>query len=401
MARRLALALVPLALAAGCQGQLYGSSRDAAGTDAGPRVIVDLDANGRDAGVPPGTDAGPLPPGTDAGPPSPGVDAGPPPPGVDAGPPDPCASVSCMANAHCSSGTCVCDTGFTLSGGACVSLPPGDPAGRTQAEVCMQWNAGHVENASTPWTAGSSMCDAGSMPMAATDDTLRRVNMFRWLAGMPSVSYDGSDAAGMQQCAHMMSVNGMLSHSPPTSWTCYTAGGAAAAGRSNIAWGYSTPGSAIDGYMTDVGTMSLGHRRWILGRRLGRVEIGFSRGGARPGQCLGVFDSSGSSAREWTAYPNQGVAPIDLVTDRFGGTVAWSLQANTFTLPTGTAVSVQRMSDGANLTVTSYLTGGGGPPPSIGFTPSGWTPEAGQTYRVTVTGTSIGTITYDVTLVSC
>lgn len=380
--------------AAGCTGTL--TSDPPPGTDAGPPVVL------VDSG--PGTDAGVLPPGTDAGPPPPGTDAGPPPPGTDAGPAGPCDGVSCMANAHCDAaagGTCQCDEGFTLTGGNCVALPPGDPATRTQADVCAEWNAGHVENASSNWTPGAGMCGAGTMPMDAIDDTVRRVNLFRWLSGMPNVSYDGSDHAGMQECAHMMSVNGMLSHNPPMSWTCWTSGGAAAAGRSNIAWGYGTPGGAIDGYMLDTGTPSLGHRRWILGRRLGSVEVGFSSGGSRPGQCLGVFSGGGTGDRPWTAYPNQGFAPIDMVQDRFGRDVTWSLQANTFSLPSSTTAEVVRVSDGTSLPVDSYLTGGGGPPPSIGFTPMGWDPQVGETYRVTIRGTSMGDVTYETTFVSC
>ncbi len=397
-ARQTAIALIVLG-AAGCTGTLI--SEPPPGGDAGPGVIL------MDSGPPlPGVDAGPLPPGVDGGPPR--ADAGPPAPGVDAGPPradagplDRCAAVTCMANASCdpATGMCVCQAGFVEMGGACVSLPPDDPAVRTQADVCAEWQAGHVQNASSHWNAGAGSCGAGTMPMAAIDDTLRRVNLFRWLAGMENVSYDGADHAGMQECAHIMSVNGMLSHDPPMSWSCWTSGGAAAAGRSNIAWGYGSPGAAIDGYMTDVGVMSLGHRRWILGQRLSSVEVGFSSGGPRPGQCLGVFSRGGTSTRAWTAYPNQGFAPMGMLMAR--GTVTWSFQANSFSLPSGTTAEVVRVSDGMNLPVTSYLTGGGGPPPSVGFTPSGWTPQAGQTYRVTIRGTSMGDITYETTLVDC
>lgn len=59
------------------------------------------------------------------------------------------------------------------------------------------------------------------------------------------------------------------------------------------------------------------------------------------------------------------------------------------------------MSDGASLAVDSYVTGGGGPPRSVAFTPRGWTPAAGETYRVTIRGTGMGDITYETTLVAC
>ncbi len=381
MARACRTASLTLVLLGGCTGTL--SVGDGTGTDAG-----------YDSGVwlLPDDDAGTPPPGTDAAMPPPGTDAGPPPP-TDAGPPPgPCDGVTCMANSRCdtATGECACNPGFTQMGSSCVALPPGDPAGRTQAEVCDAWAMGHVENSVEPWTAGPSMCDPGTMDPAAMDDTLRRIAMFRWLAGLGPVDHDASRHSELMECAHMMSVNNALSHSPPTSWTCYTSGGASAAGRSNIALGYRTPGSAIDGYMSDRNTPSLGHRRWILGERLASVEMGF----AGRGQCLGVFGGGGTSDRAFTAYPNQGFAPLETAQ------YTWSFHANHFALGSAYA-TVQRASDGADLPVESYLTGGGGPPPTVGFTPMGWTPSPGETYRVTIHDTGVGDIVYETTLVSC
>lgn len=364
----------------GCTGVLSVERGD---TDSGVVIQTPDAAPGVDAGS--GVDAGP---GVDAGTPAPdaGRDAG-----RDSGPVDPCAGVTCGANARCVSGACRCDEGFVEMGGACVALPPGDPAGRTQAEVCDAWRTGHVENASPAWTAGPTTCDPGTMAPAAIDDTLRRVNMFRWLAGLGPVPHDASRHQELMECAHMMSVNGMLSHSPPSGWTCYTSGGAAAAGRSNIALGYPTPGAAIDGYMADSRTPSLGHRRWILSGRLGNVEIGF----AGRGQCLGVFGSGGSTDRQWTAYPNQGYAPIQTAS------YTWSFHVNSITLSRDATAEVVRVSDGATLPVDSYYIEGLGPPVSLGFTPNGWRAAAGETYRVTIRGTSAGDVTYEVHVVSC
>ncbi|MGE0786682.1 MAG: CAP domain-containing protein [Sandaracinaceae bacterium] len=321
---------------------------------------------------------------------------------IDAGDPGMCVGVSCMLDAHCvpETGVCECDVGFSFFGDVCLPLEPDDPALRTAAEVCMGWSAGHVEDDADPWTPGTDSCDPGTLSMTGIDDTLRRVNMFRWLAGLPEVGYDGSHHSELMECAHMMSMNRSLSHMPPTSWTCWATGGADAAGRSNIALGYRSPGTAIDGYMTDVGTESLGHRRWILGTRLGEVEIGYSEGGALPGQCLGVFDASGSSDRSWTAYPNPGFAPLGMLTDS-RDVVTWSFQANDFDLPASTSVEVTHLASGRVRPVTSYLTGGGGPPPSIAFTPTGWTPRAGDTYRVHIIGTELGDVIYDTTIVDC
>ncbi len=367
-------------LLSGCTGTFSVGEPDP--QDSGIRLMFD-------AGPPTGTDAGP-PTGTDAGPA--GTDAGPP-AGTDAGPPPPCGGAACSANAHCDTviDACVCDAGFApAAGGGCVMLLPGDPAGRTEAEVCAQWTMGHVENSRTPWTAGPTMCDPGTMDPVAIDDTLRRLAMFRWLAGLGPVEHDASRFSDWMECAHMMTVNNQLSHTPPATWTCYASGGASAAGSSNIALGSRTPGAAIDLFMFDRGVMSLGHRRWILKSTLGSVQIGF----AGRAECLGVFGGGARTERDWTAFPNQGVAPLPTAQN------TWSFHANTFSVG-GASATVQRVSDGADLPVSSYLTGGGGPPPTVGFTPMGWTPVAGETYRVTISGTSMGDIVYETTLVSC
>lgn len=315
--------------------------------------------------------------------------------GVDTGASDPCASVSCGANAACDPRTraCVCRPGFVDDGASCVAPPPGDPATRTEADVCAAWREGHVENASPAWSG--SGCGPGAMDPDAIDDTLRRINLFRWLAGLPPVTDRPEEQAAQIECAVMMSANGSLSHSPPSSWECFTDAGAGAAGRSNIALGYGSPGSAFDGYMLDRSVPSLGHRRWILNPPLGSVGIGFASP-SRPGQCLSVFDRSGpGSDRTWTAYPNPGPAPV------FLGEGEWSFQTHGVSLSGDASATVVRVSDGMTLSVTTRQTGGGGPPNSLVIVPDGWRPSAGETYRVTITGLSIGELTYETTLVAC
>jgi uncharacterized protein YkwD len=316
--------------------------------------------------------------------------------GHDVGPTDPCATITCGANAACDPRTreCVCCPGFVDDGAACVAPPPGDPATRTEADVCDAWRAGHIENARPAWS-GEGECGPGTMPPEAIDDTLRRINLFRWLAGLPPVVDRPEDHAAQMECAAMMSANGALSHSPPESWSCYTSAGAGAAGRSNIALGYGSPGAAIDGYMLDRNTPSLGHRRWILNPPLGRVGIGFASP-SRPGQCLSVFDGSGEGGdRTWTAYPNPGPAPSFLAQGE------WSFQAHGVSLRSSTSATVVRVSDGVSLPVTTRQTGGGGPPPTLVIVPEGWMGEAGESYRVTITDLASGDLTYEVQLVGC
>jgi hypothetical protein len=362
----------------GCVGEVY--SEPGTGDGGGPVVMIDLGPSS-DAG--PSVDAGAM----DAG----ARDAG----AVDSGPADPCAGVTCGAGARCDAATraCVCAPGFVDTGSACVAATPDDPAARTREALCARWNSDSVDRAASAWTPGASRCDPGAVPADAIDDTVRRVNLYRWLSGLGPVVEDAGQRARDQQCAHMMSVNGSLDHSPPTSWACYTADGAAGAGSSNLSLGVASGAEGIDLFMADRGVPSLGHRRWIVHGPLGRVGVGFSAGG-RGASCLGVFDRSGASTRAWTAYPNEGLAPIE------NAGAAWSFHSESLGLA-GATVSVVRASDGAARTVTVDHPPDGYGPDTVSFTPSGWTPTVGERYRVTIRGTSAGDITYEVELVRC
>lgn len=86
------------------------------------------------------------------------------------------------------------------------------------------------------------------------------------MAGIPPLlGLDDTYSAKAQAATLMMSVNRKLSHSPDSSWTCYTANGREGAGSSNLYLGVFGP-SAISGYIRDPGSGNyfVGHRRWIL-----------------------------------------------------------------------------------------------------------------------------------------
>lgn len=380
--RRLFVLVLGMAIFAGCQGTL--SSADLADSGRVPALDGGPASDGgpvidRDSGPP--VDAGPVI----------ATDGGPTP--IDGGPTDPCATVTCGANSRCepATRTCVCTEGFLDTAGACVAIPPGDPAGRAATDVCAQWSAGHVERSSDPWTeVAGDMCGAGSMPADAIDDTLRRINMFRWMVGLEPITDDPGQHPNDQACALMMTRNGSLSHAPPMSWTCYSAGGAAGAGSSNLALGVGSPGGAIDLYMDDSGVPSLGHRRWVLNGPLGRVGIGF----AGNAQCLGVFDMSGSSDRQWTSWPNPGPIPSEALRG------SWSFHSNRIAMG-GATVTVVRVGDGMMLPVTVGHPPDGYGPSTVSWDPMGWSPAVGQRYRVTIDGIAGGPITYEVEPVSC
>jgi hypothetical protein len=312
----------------------------------------------------------------------------------------------CRANAHCLGGTCPCDPGFADDGaGHCQAVDPGDPASRSQAEVCSAWQAGHQTVASSPFTPGANTCDPGSLPPEAVVDALRRLNLFRWLVGLGPTTDDPTQDPNDQACADISANNpaGPQAHFPDPSSTCYSSAGAAGAGSSNIAWGCDSAADAMDQWMEDDGNeTTLGHRRWLLNPPLGPVGLGFYSGGSGTwgsASCLGVFGASNPGPNpSWYAYPPPGYAPLETVSG------IWSLHSGQWGVDAIT-VTITRASDGATLPVQMLpLSGGYGqdaaawqldPSSGQGFT-------AGETYHVTISHLSgAPDFTYDVMPVQC
>lgn len=122
------------------------------------------------------------------------------------------------------------------------------------------------------FTGSVANCNPGTTSVAYRQAAIDRVNFYRAMAGLPGTVtlIGGVIATDTQAAALMFSANNALSHSPPSSWACYTSAGYTGANNSNIAAGYGNnaaagPG-AIDIYMDDSGSnnTAAGHRRWIL-----------------------------------------------------------------------------------------------------------------------------------------
>ncbi len=314
-----------------------------------------------------------------------------------------CNGVTCTANEVCFNSTsCVCAQGFVPNGsGGCVAAAAGSPALHTQTDVCTRWTSGHVVTTPNPFTAGSTACDPGTFAAGGVTDTLVRLNTFRWIAGLgDTVTDNATKDTGDQDCAIIAVSNpaGIQAHNPPTSSTCYNANGATWAGQSNISWGTSSCDS-IDLYVGDTGNeATLGHRRWIFHPPLGVVGVGWvKKSGTQYGSagCLGVFDGTGTGPNPtWYAWPPPGFSPATAIIG-----FEWS-----FHYPAGmttATATVKDMGSGQNLTVTTTMLPSGYGDDTFEITPSGWTPKAGDIYRVTVTPNSKAPIVYDVALVTC
>lgn len=165
----------------------------------------------------------------------------------------------------------------------------------------------------------AASCSAGTLKAAVKADFLAKLNAVRALHNLPAVTYSSVEDDQEAASSLMMAVNKALSHTPPTTWTCYTAGGATAAGASNLigGWGtglsFSTEDDYLAGWLRETGSASIGHRRWILDPFLGKVSYGraslvLSDGSRASAASMRVFNFSGgvtvpSGVPGFVAYP--------------------------------------------------------------------------------------------------
>ena len=284
-----------------------------------------------------------------------------------------------------------------------------DPSGR---EASRLFYLTYYQNAAAPahgWTGNRASCSAGTTSAAFKDAVLLRINYFRAMAGVPAqVTFSDTYSAKAQQAALMMSVNNQLSHSPPATWTCYTAEGAEAAGKSNLYLGvYGW--DAISGYMRDPGSGNgaAGHRRWILYPQTQNMGTGdIPPDGGRASNALWVFDSHMWEARPpvrdtFVAWPPPGYVPYQVVFAR------WS-----FSYPSAdfSQASVTMTQDGQAVPVVQEAVANGYGENTIVWIPNGmsngqyWPQPAQDTpYRVTINNVAIGgsprSFTYDVVVI--
>lgn len=266
----------------------------------------------------------------------------------------------------------------------------------TRSQVISNFNniylASAVSDAELAWTGSIAGCNPGAISALAQTRTLARINYFRNLAGLNNVAFDPSLESRCQQAALMMAANNQLNHTPPPSWQCYTAEGAAAAGNSNLALGAHSA-SAISLYMSDNGVWSVGHRRWILYSR----ALVFGHGSAMKSDVLQVFNTSSTGPVNTASipYPVAGFFPAPLVP------VQWSFSKSGADFSSAT-VQMTGPSGAVTLTLGTIENGYGDN--TIVWTPTGIVTNSTYdvTYNVQVNNVKISgvrqTISYSVTI---
>ncbi len=228
------------------------------------------------------------------------------------------------------------------------------------------------------WTGDAASCQAGTQSDDSLIKGVQAVNFYRGLAGLDGISFTETQNAMAQQTALMMEANGQLSHTPDSSWKCYTSQGAQGAATSNLHGGTGNYyiGSAsvpIEKYMDDAGPGNgpVGHRRWVLNPDT--VTMGM--GTTKAYNALNIAGAPTDSSRAnpvMIGFPNSGYFPQQLEPNG-----RWSLSSDHGVDFSAATVNVKDAS-GTAIQVSPVSTAEGYGPNTISF----------QIYVSYATGTS-------------
>lgn len=177
------------------------------------------------------------------------------------------------------------------------------------------------------WKGDVTQCNAGDSSQTYKDATLRRINFYRAMAGVPSwVTFSASANANARAAALLTSANNALSHFPPQSWKCYSSTRAQGSASSNIALG-KIGANAITAYIEDAGghNLPVGHRRWLLypqTRVMGAGDISPQPGVNNKASAITIFDNQYGRVRpqtrdQYVSWPPAGFVPYQLIFPRW------------------------------------------------------------------------------------
>lgn len=233
-----------------------------------------------------------------------------------------------------------------------------------------------AELVSHGWSGSVDGCRAGAVSPQFQAATLGAVNWFRQMAGLQPIIDNAAANNRAQQAALMMHAQNTLSHTPSSSWDCYSAAGAESAGRANLTLGV-IGSRGVTGQMEDpgAGNTALGHRRWLLYPRLDVVGVGStSRAGVV--EVIGNFTAAQQES-PWVAWPPPGYVPDEVLFER------WSLSRAGADFSRS---SVSVTANGQALSVSKLPIANGFGDPALGWEVRNMPSAAGRdvTYQVTV-----------------
>lgn len=248
-------------------------------------------------------------------------------------------------------------------------------------------------------------CETGELSQAAKDRQLETVNRIRALHGLAAVSYSEAYDEAAQEAALIQHANNYLSHFPAPGDACFTEAGAEASGSGNLTGGQRIidPAEDMIGHVDDARNLSLveaaGHRRSTLNPFEAYTAYGQVEG--RSTQKVFSFDLEPEVQPlvevDYVAFPYGDYPFLFLSTDPAFPT-PWSFTViedkqerwgNRHDYFSGAEIAVTRLSDGAELAITSRYsdTEGFGVPNFLSWQVPDW--EYDTRYRVEISDVSM------------
>jgi hypothetical protein len=213
-------------------------------------------------------------------------------------------------------------------------LDQGVPAGMNLGQANQFFNPTFAAPASVPsdWNGNVPNGVAGTLGTAYEDAILARINAYRAMAGIPTVTLDTTNSPKAQQAALMTSANNQVSHNPPPDFIDRTPAAVDGATNSNLDLGLSGI-PAIDDYISDVNnifgsTDPVGHRLWVLDSAtqtmgVGDIPLPPTSGRPKPANAIYVVEPQASPLPDTAvAWPPAGFVPASLMP------MLWSLQTD-------------------------------------------------------------------------
>ena len=179
------------------------------------------------------------------------------------------------------------------------------------------------------YTGDVAECVAGTTSKEFRDSVLQRVNWYRQMGGLDTVSESPAMSATAQYKALIMLAEGRLSHFPTSDWACYRS--VEGPGGENLGLGVAGVGG-VDGYMQDSGdrNLAVGHRIQILSPLVTEIGVGNVRtsGGYRFANAMHLgydfgLDPTVREERGFVAWPPAGYVPSGVVWGRWSFSKQW------------------------------------------------------------------------------
>ncbi|MFO7869142.1 MAG: hypothetical protein R6U95_07580 [Bacteroidales bacterium] len=174
------------------------------------------------------------------------------------------------------------------------------------------------------WNGSKLFCNQGVLKEKQLKAAEKRINFFRKLVGLHTITLIDSLNHKAQHAAFLILKNNKTSHYPTSDWKCYIKDYSRdAAGNSNIGfYDYfdiqKDTINPIDGFIEDYGNINIdvGHRRWILYSQL--MNIGY--GSTPKTEAVYILQENSSnkdSFPKYIAYPPNGYISEDLIFPKF------------------------------------------------------------------------------------